>query len=381
VPGTYTTSTWTPHVGRAYEYQAFTPTSLHKRLPGRWSRDVIGLADRALAQIASLPTEESLGGLSVHLGRAEAGGSSMIEGYHTGARRLFEHQFEVDASHDRRAVPVFDNWRLMQRVRATETADAAEILEWHRLLMHHDPRSHPGSFRRTQNWIGGDVYGPKRASFVPPSPQLVEPLIDDLFDYAHSSSDHPIVRAAVLHTQFETIHPFADGNGRVGRALIHWALRTHAPSVPPLALIWYSHGDRYYRALDAWRTLRDPEPWVAYFASSMIEAVAGARTLIDRLADLPDRWLASTPARAGSLKRRLIEDLVAHPIVDIASATERLGATPSAFSRAARSLADAGVLTETRLPRRRRGQPRKVYEARDVFAVLDGFVDQYRTGE
>ena len=379
MPGTYTTQTWTPIVGRPYEYKAFTPTSLRVRLPDRWSPEVRKLADEALEMLASLPAQQALGGLSVHLGRAEAGGSSMIEGHYVGARRLFEIQFDPTETVDRTALPVFDNWQLMERVRSGVALSLDELRMWHNTLMAHDLRARPGSFRDTQNWIGGDVYGPNRATFVPPPPEAVPGLLDDLVDYAVTTLDHPIVKAAALHTQFETIHPFGDGNGRVGRALIHWSLRASAPSVPPLALIWYSHGDRYYGALDAWRTLRDPEPWVAYFSQSIIDAVTAAHTLLGHLEQLQKDWFEATAARAGSLKRALLDDLAINPIVDIASATKRYGATPSRFSRTARELVAAGVLTETNLPRRRRGKPPKVYEARGVFDILNAFVEEYRT--
>ena len=367
-------------MGRPYKYEAFTPTSLRTRFPDRWSPEVTELVDRALEALASLPTQEALGGLSIHLGRAEAGGSSLIEGHYVGARRLFELQFDPDETVDRAALPVYDNWRLMERVRSGRALSLEELLTWHEVLMGHDPRASPGSFRSEQNWIGGDVYGPRQASYVPPPHESLHPLLEDLVEYATSSLDHPIVRAAALHTQFESIHPFADGNGRIGRALIHWSLRTNAPSVPPLALIWYSHGDRYYGALDSWRAFRNPEPWVAYFSQSLIDAVAAAHRLLNDLHALWADWTTRVPARAGSLKRRLLDDLTAQPIVDIGSAATRYAATPSSFSRAARDLASVGVLAETSLPRRRRGKLRKVYEARQVFEILNAFVERYRRG-
>lgn len=380
MPGTYTTGLWTPQVGRPYEYRAFAPALLDDRLPDRWPVALIESADDALTRLAALPSEALLAGLGVHLGRAEAGGSSMIEGHYVQSRRLFEMQVEPEASVDDRALPVYENWEVMQRVRRVPALDAEELLAWHRLLMAHDPRAMPGAFRDIQNWIGGDGYGPRNAVYVPPPPDRVRALIEDLVDYGQRSAHHPTVKAAVLHVQFESIHPFVDGNGRLGRALLHWALRDVAPSVPPISLVWCSHGDHYFNALDGWRLERDPSPWISYFTSSLVTAADAAQDLLLRLGDLRAKWLGDVPARSGSLKRRLLEDLVASPIVDAAMAASRLDATPSSFSRTARELEEAGVLTETHRQRRRAGRPRTVYEAREVFDTIDDFVAYWRSG-
>lgn len=379
MPGTYRAATWAPHVGRPYEYKAFIPRPLSDRLTANpLSSESVGRLDDALTRLGELPSAADLGDLGVHLGRAEAGGSSMIEGHYTGARRVYEHRFDPEASQDRRVLPVFDNWRVVQRVRDVETLTVNELLEWHRLLMDHDPRSQPGQFRQRQNWIGGGPFGPRNATYVPPPPEEIGGLVDELAEYARTGTDQPVMKAAAIHAQFESIHPFVDGNGRVGRALIQWVLRGVAPSVPPLALVWYGHSAGYFESLNLWRATADTAAWFDYFARSLREAIDGSHRLVDDLGELVARWQAAAPARAGSLKRRLIDDLVANPIVDAETAGDRLDATPSRFSRTARELCEAGILTETSLPRRRRGQPLKVYEARELFGVLDTFVETFR---
>jgi Fic family protein len=247
--------------------------------------------------------------------------------------------------------------------------------------MAHNRRAQPGTIRTSQNWIGGDGYGPRRASYVPPPPEHIEPLLEDLVTYANTSLDHPIVQAAVLHAQFESIHPFVDGNGRVGRALLHWALRRTEPSIAPLSLVWYAHGDRYYDMLNTWRSEASPEPFVAYLAESLTAAAESATSLVRRLSSLAAEWSERAPARRGSLKARIIDDLAVRPIIDSQISAERFDAEPSRFSRVANELEEAGVLTRSNLPRRRRGRPRTVFEARDVFGVFNSFIDSFRAGE
>ena len=379
-PGQTVTRTWTPASGPTYDYEAFIPAPLTVRVPQRWASDVVDAVESAGAALRRLPTEQSMPGLAVHLGRAEAGGSSMIEGHFVQPRRLFEMQLEPDVSTDTKTVPVFRNWELLLRARAATHLSSAELCGWHGLLMEHDPQAVPGHHRAAQNWIGGDGWGPRNASYVPPPPEHVTPLMEDLVDYGNEGVDHPVVKAAILHAQFESIHPFVDGNGRVGRAFIHWALRNLEPSVPPLALVWYAHGDRYFVMLDGWRANPDPGSFVTYFCESLVSAVGAADVLMARLDRLRVGWAQVISARSGSLKRRMVDDLATNPIVDVRVAAERYDAGPSRFSRVARELVESGILTETKLPRRRAGRPRTVYEAGPVFDVLNEFVAEFRAG-
>jgi len=209
----------------------------------------------------------------------------------------------------------------------------------------------PGEIRRSQNWIGGTR--PGNAAFVPPPPHRVQETLSGLEKYIHTPDDlAPLIRAGLLHVQFESIHPYLDGNGRVGRLLIallleHWGLLS-APLLY-LSLFFKRHRDEYYRRLSSVRTEGDWEGWIAYFLEGVgtiaEEAVDSARELFDLVTRDRSAVLA---ARAGSMMAaRLFELLPGHPMLTIARAVELLQTTRPTATKAIQTLVDAGVLTES----------------------------------
>lgn len=209
----------------------------------------------------------------------------------------------------------------------------------------------PGEVRRSQNWIGGSR--PGNAVFVPPPPHLLGDLLGDLEKAIHAEDDlPPLARAGLLHVQLETIHPYLDGNGRIGRLLIallleHWQLL--AQPLLYLSLYFKRHQQEYYRRLGAVRTEGDWEGWLDFFldgvATTADEAVGAARQLFALVAADRERVLAQeavTPAA-----QRLFEQLPRQPIVTIATVMRLLGTTKPTAGRAVEVLTGAGVLAET----------------------------------
>jgi Fic family protein len=209
----------------------------------------------------------------------------------------------------------------------------------------------PGEIRRSQNWIGGTR--PGNAAFVPPPPQRVPDALSLLEKYMHQQDDlPPLVRIALLHVQFETIHPYLDGNGRVGRLLIallleHWALLS-SPLLY-LSLFFKRHRDEYYRRLAAVRTEGDWEGWLVFFLEGVAtiagEAVDSARELFALVSRDRNRVLA-TP-QVSIMAARLFERLPEHPMLTIANAIEWLETTRPTATKAVLSLLEAGVLSES----------------------------------
>jgi len=216
----------------------------------------------------------------------------------------------------------------------------------------------PGKVRRTQNWIGGTR--PGNAVFVPPPPNLLDGLLSDFERYIHADDGlPPLVRAGLLHLQFETIHPYLDGNGRIGRLLVTLLLEESNLLSQPLlylSLFFKENREDYYRLLNAVRLEGDWESWIRFF----LEGVASiAKEATDTARDLfalinADRARALAAPASSVMAVRLFEALGQHPIVTIARVTELLETTKPTATKAVNTLVDAGILTETSGRRRDR---------------------------
>lgn len=224
------------------------------------------------------------------------------------------------------------------------------LSEGHKRLLSGARGAHkqPGEVRRSQNWIGGTR--PGNASFVPPPPHRLPELLSDFERAVHAESDlPPLVRVGLLHVQFETLHPFLDGNGRLGRLLItlllrHWGLLSRP--LLYLSLFLKTHRQEYYRRLSAVRTDGDWEGWLDYFLEGIAvvaeEATATARQLHGIVTASREGVLVREDATVFSL--RLFELLPEHPIVTVNRVVELLGCSRPAAGKALRILEAAAVL-------------------------------------
>jgi len=209
----------------------------------------------------------------------------------------------------------------------------------------------PGKIRQSQNWIGGTR--PGNASFVPPPPHRLPELLGQLETYLNSEDSlPPLIRVGLAHAQFETIHPYLDGNGRLGRLLIALCLEDWGLLSEPLlylSLFFKRHQLEYYTRLDAIRSNGDWEGWLAYFLEGIAvvadESVALIGSLFDVLSRDRTRYLQSQGATLAGA--RLFESLPQHPLVTVKSAVEICDTTHPTAAKAIDSLTRAGVLEET----------------------------------
>ncbi len=227
-----------------------------------------------------------------------------------------------------------------------------------------------GQLRASQNWIGGGT--PGLATFIPPPPDAVPNALTALERWIHEDDPlPPLVRAGIAHAQFETIHPFLDGNGRIGRLLItllveHWRLLS--ASLLYLSLAFKRHRQQYYERLDGVRTAGDWEGWTAFFLDCVREAaddgVDTARRLFALLEQDRSRVLAHPAATVRSV--RLLDMLPEHPIVTVSSAGELTDSSKPTATRAIEALCEAGVLSE--ITGRQRGRAYAYRRYLDVLA-------------
>ena len=239
--------------------------------------------------------------------------------------------------------------------------------EAHRRLMKNVPGAHegPGEIRRSQNWIGGTR--PGNAVHVPPPHYLLGDLLGSLEKYIHAEDElSPLIRAGLLHVQFEAIHPYLDGNGRIGRLLItllleHWNLLTEP--LLYLSLYFKRHRAEYYRLLNAVRTDGDFESWLKFFLEGVAviadEALETTQALFALVGADRTKVLASRSTSVAGI--RLFEQLPAHPIVTVGSVVQLLETTKPTATKAVAGLVEGGILVETTGRRRDRSFSYEAY--------------------
>lgn len=371
---------------RGCDYEAYVPDRLVGRsftLDGDSAADVAD-AERAVQALQhearSLADSEAVARLLL---RAEAVASSRIEGLEVGSRRLLKAQLALRLEDDPRdvtAAEVLGNIAAMRWAVATaaeaDDVTVAHILEIHRRLLAGTRLEHLGGQVRTvQNWIGGSSHNPCSAAFVPPPPDRVEELLADLCAFCNDDGLPVVVQAAMAHAQFETIHPFVDGNGRTGRALVHVLFRRRrlAPLVlPPVSLVLATWSEEYVAGLMATRSRHEPDAaesidainrWVALFAAAVTRAVQDAGEYEHAVREVQERWRdAVGKIRADSAVLRLIEALPGAPIVTVQSAAAMIDRSVQATNEAINRLQASGVLEQTTIGKRNRG-----FEATDLI--------------
>jgi Fic family protein len=341
-------------------YLAYVPDELGDRLPvlGTEAR---GAAEDALAVLAR--ADERIGPRGRYLNhlliRSESISSSWIEGNRVTPKRLAIAELLHEGP--RQALDVVAN------VQATEAAIAGladrdrairveDIVDLQHVI---EPRLQRG-LRHEQNWVGGPGWSPLRAAFVPPPEEEVPRLVADLARFATNTSGNPVVRAAIVHAQFETIHPFIDGNGRTGRALIHTVLRRADAlrnTLIPISTVFAGDTDSYIAGLTGYRA--DPpklDEWVVGFARAAERAAGNAVRLSEDIAALDvqvredlvrfrrDRGLSPAVPRRDAVVLRILDTLASDPVLTAESVSTRLDVSPAAAHRALTELAEAGIL-------------------------------------
>lgn len=379
---------WEPNFGayggrksrQAFTYSAYVPDpirSLVLVLPGDVA-EALNVAEVAIRELNAAPPEhDNIENLARMLLRQEAVASSRIEQLEVSHRRLARAAFAAKPAVDVTAESILRNIAAMERavelgMRATPGPRVADLLALHRELM---PGG--GHLRTEQNWVGGVASSPRSAEFVPPPPDRVRPLLEDLCAFCTRDDLPAVAQAAIVHAQFETIHPFADGNGRVGRCLIHVMLRRRGLAsryVLPISLILAANSKAYIGGLTEFRDGQVAE-WCATFAAAARSAARQAQRFAEEVASLKQAWRARAgEPRKDSAALKVIGALPAHPILDVATAQTLARCSNQAARLAMRALEKAGVIKRINVGRRNRA-----WEAVGVFELLGAFERELST--
>ncbi|MBO6231979.1 MAG: Fic family protein [Ruminiclostridium sp.] len=342
------------------EYKSFVPTPLPPDPPIELDDDMVALLIKANSSIAALdsisvriPDMDLFVSMYV---RKEALMSSQIEGTQATLEDVLDPMIEANTNRN-----VAD---VVNYIKATEFAVSRLntlplcnrlIKETHAVLMEgvRGQERSPGEFRRSQNWIGGQGSTLRNARYIPPCPEDMETAISDLEKYINSDDDtDPLVRAALLHYQFETIHPFLDGNGRVGRLLITlFLMENKVLSTPALYISYFLKKNRieYYDRMTEVRSKGNYEQWVKFFLTAIYECSQDAIRTVDELTALHEKneKKVTDMKRAAKNTMSVFRYLEKNPIIDIGKTSEALELSFNTVSSAINRLIDEGIVIQT----------------------------------
>lgn len=351
---------WKTNLSGEAAYKSFVPTPLPPVPTIELTDEIINLLVKASSQLATLesiatriPNVELFVSMYV---RKEALMSSQIEGTQATLEDVLDPLIEANTNRN-----VAD---VVNYIKATEFAIHRLktlplcnrlIKETHAVLMENvrGQEKNPGEFRYSQNWIGGQGSTLKNARYIPPSPEDMIEAMSDLEKYINSDDEmNPLIRAALIHYQFETIHPFLDGNGRIGRLLITlFLMEKKILSTPALYISYFLKKNRieYYDRMTEVRSKNNYEQWVQFFLQALLESSEDAITTIDELITLHDKNIAliAKMGRASKSTMQIFQYLESNPIIEIRKTAEELNMAFNTASSAVNRLLDVGILVQT----------------------------------
>ena len=356
------------------EYKSFVPNALPPIPPIVLSVDIVDLLIKANSQIAVLesvatriPNVDLFVSMYV---RKEALMSSQIEGTQATLEDVLDPL--IDDNTNRNVADVVNYIKATEfAVKRLEEFPLCNrlIKETHEVLMSgvRGQEKNPGEFRYSQNWIGGQGSTLKNARYIPPSPEDMVEAMSDLEKYMNADDElNALVRAALIHYQFETIHPFLDGNGRVGRLLITlFLMEKNVLTTPALYISYFLKKNRveYYDRMTEVRAKGNYEQWVKFFLQALLESAEDAIATIDELVVLHDKStnLISKMGRASKNAMLVFRYMESNPIIEIQKTSEALGIAYNTTSSAVNRLVDVGILVQTKNANRNRTFAYKEY--------------------
>lgn len=333
--------------------------------------DTIAQADDASQELARFDAEAGMFAAPVAsiLLRTESASSSEVENLTSSANQVA--LAEIGESKSANAKLVVANVRaLTAAIALSDQLSENSIILMHDALLRATAPEYVGHWRSEQVWIGGGNLSPHAASFVPPHHSRVPDLMADLVTFAERTDVPVLIQAAIAHAQFETIHPFPDGNGRTGRALIQSMLRhgglTRNVTVPVSAGLLHDT-ESYFSALTEYRA-GNAGAIVTAVAVASFAAIRNGRELVSDIQRAASRWESVVVARSDSSVHKVKNYLLGQPVVNTRTISAELQISAVAAQTAIDRLVDDGVLTQSSIGRRNR-----VWQAPEILAALDAF--------
>ncbi len=341
-------------------YKSFQPSALPPEPPLEINEHLLKLLVEANRQLAQLDTASQLIPdidlfVSMYV-RKEALMSSQIEGTQCTLEDILDPQLDASANADVSEVINYVKAARFALKRLETLPICSRLLrETHAVLMEgvRGQEKNPGEFRRSQNWIGPAGSSLKNARYIPPNVEDMEIAMSDLEKYINESDKYdPLIQAALIHYQFETIHPFLDGNGRIGRLLILLYLMEKKLLSKPVIYVSYflkMNQIEYYDRISEVRRNGNYEQWVGFFLEAVASAAQDALESVGKLSALHEKNISRLPKsnRRKDNVRELFDYLEQHPIIDIKQTAAALGLSYNTVSAAVKKLMELGILKET----------------------------------
>jgi Fic family protein len=306
--------------------------------------------------------------------RSEAASSSQIENLTSSPSSVLKAEFGLGETPNATLI-VSNQLAMKAAIEASEDLSVDSLLQMHRTLMFQADPENAGRLRDQAVWIGGSNLGPHGADYIAPEASAVPDLMSDLIAFSRRLDLPAIAQVALAHAQFETIHPFTDGNGRTGRALVQAMLHrlgVTANVTVPVSAGLLQDTARYFEALNSYR-LGLIEPIISVFADAARDAIANGRQLASDLHTAEARWRERLTVRSDSGAAKLVARLMEQPVISSASAVEILGTTPANAQLAIDKLVELGILRQLGS-----GARNRLWQATDVIFALDDFAERIK---
>ncbi len=301
--------------------------------------------------------------------RTEALSSSQIEHYHSSNRNVALAQ--LNKKHTKEAMIIKSNLEaLIKSVSCKKSIDLDFIIEILRNLLDNEESNHPLEIRKVVNWIGTSTQFPHEADYVPPHPDYLETYLGQFIKFINRKDLHPLIVAAFAHAYFEVIHPFTDGNGRVGRILIQVILSKSLfleNAYLPFSVGLVKNTDQYIQSLNAFKD-GNYEDILSLLLKSALDIVPKVYKALDEMLTLKLSWQSKLHARKDALVWKMLDDLISQPVIDVEYIKNKHQANDQSVRNNIELLIKSGIISQM-------GNNKRdvTYECKEVLAIIDNF--------